>query len=434
MSNSVLVVGGGIAGIQASIDLANMGFPVYLVEKTPSIGGRMAQLDKTFPTNDCAMCILAPKMIEAGRHPAITLLTYSELENINGEAGNFTVTIRKRARYVDEDRCTGCGTCQEKCPWKVDSEFNLGIGKRKAIYTPFAQAVPNIPVIDKAHCAYFRKGTCRACEKVCTTQAINFEQEDELIEVEAGSIIIATGLEQYDISRLPEYGYGKIPDVISALEYERLTSASGPTTGELKRPSDGMVPSSIAFIQCVGSRDFKHNAYCSSVCCMHATKEAMLAHEHHPDTESVIFYTDMRAVGKRFQEYITRAREGYNVTYIRSRPGKIESAGNGNLIIWYEDTTTGETRRRETELVILCPALVPSGSTEELARISGINRDKFGFVATPDKLCHPLDTSRRGIFVCGYVHSPRDIPDAVAQASGAAARATEVIAGGIRNG
>jgi heterodisulfide reductase subunit A len=428
MDNSVLVIGGGIAGIQAATDLANMGFSVYLVERTPSIGGRMAQLDKTFPTNDCAMCILAPKMIECYRHQRVTILSYSEVAQVKGEIGNFKVKVLRKPRYIDEIRCTGCGECIEKCPWRVNSEFDMGRGTRKAIYIPFPQAMPNIPVIDKEHCAYFLKGTCRACERFCEAKAIDFEQVTRSEEIEVGAIIMAIGLDLYDITSLKEYGYGRIANVITAMDYERLTSASGPTGGEPKRPSDGKTPSNIAFIQCVGSRDSKHNPYCSSVCCMHATKEAILAAEHYPGTKSTIFYTDLRAVGKRFQEYIARAKEQYNVAYIRSRPGKVEIAGNGNPIIWYEDIT-GETKPFETELVILCQALIPSHGTAELARLLGISLDKYGFVETPD-LFHPLDATRPGIFVCGYVHSPRDIPDSIAQASGVAARVTEVMTGG----
>ncbi len=897
MNNSVLVIGGGIAGIQASIDLANMGFQVYLVERTSSLGGRMSQLDKTFPTNDCAMCILAPKMIECYRHEKVNVLSYSEVTEVKGEAGNFEVKILRKPRYVDEIRCTGCGECSPVCPVEVKSEFDQGMGNRRAIYKPFAQAIPNLYVIDKrgtapckAACpggidvqgyialisqgkfkesldlirraiplpaicgrvcthpcetecnrgqvdepiaidalkrfvadyeltvgaeeispaprtkegkvavigsgpagltaahdlalagygvtifealpvaggmlavgipdyrlpkkvlqteieavqklgieiklnspvgkkgltldalwqqgykAIFlavgaqsslkldvpgeelegvyhgvsflrdvnlgkevkvgervaivgggnvaidaartalrlgskevtivyrrsrqempaseeeiteaehegikihylaapvrilgedgkvvgmecirmelgepdasgrrrpvpvagsefvidadmvipaigqapdiaflakdkfqvsRRGTfevdaqslatsipgvfaggdavlgpatvieaiaagkraaiaidsylrgeslppevkplptvtvddmdltgvegknravmptispkkrvakfdevnlgfsqetaveeasrclncgicseCRECERVCQAKAINHDMVAEYLNLNVSAIIFATGLDLYDITGLKEYGYGRIANVITAMEYERLTSASGPTDGELKRPSDGKVPSDIAFIQCVGSRDFKHNSYCSSVCCMHATKEAILAYEHHPGTKSTIFYIDLRAVGKRFQEYVTRAKEEYNVTYIRSRPGKIDVAQNGNPIVWYEDTTTGETKKFETELVILCQALIPSRGTEELANILGIGLSEHGFVDIPAKLFYPLDTTRPGIFACGYVHSPRDIPDSVAQASGAAARAAEVVSGG----
>ena len=894
MSDSVLVIGGGIAGIQASIDLANMGFQVYLVEKSPSIGGRMAQLDKTFPTNDCAMCILAPKMIECYRHRNVRVLSYSEVAAVDGELGNFEVEVLKKAGYVDETKCTGCGECAQVCPVELKSEFDQGIGNRKAIYKPFAQAIPNIYVIDKRGTApckaacpvgldiqgyialisqgkfkeafhlirqkvilpatvgrvcthpcetecnrgkvdepiaiaalkrfvadheldtrteeiapaprtqdakvavvgsgpagltaandlvlmgygvtifealpvpggmlavgipdyrlpkemlkreiediqklgveirlnspvgkkglklddlwqegykaifiavgahksanldipgedfegvyhgvsflrdvnlgkkvtpgekiavvgggnvaidaartalrlgskevtivYRRsrhempaneeeiveaehegtkiqylvtpvrilgedgkvsgmecikmelgapdasgrrrpiaiegsqftidvdtvilaigqspdlsllpkdsrfqvspRGTlavddnslatsmpgvfaggdavlgpatvvqaiaaghraataidsylrgemippeqeplpittiedvdlrgkeqknrvamptvapkkrltdfrevnlglsaemaieeakrclncggcsgCRECEKVCQAKAINHEMKEELLRLNVGAIILATGFDFYDVSKLGEYVYGRIANVITAMEYERLTSASGPTCGELKRPSDGKIPSNIAFIQCVGSRDFNNMPYCSSVCCMHATKEAILAYEHHPGTKSTIFYMDLRAVGKRFQEYVIRAKEEYNVTYIRSRPGRITlNAANGNPVIWYEDTITGETKTFEAELVILSQALVPSKGIEELAGILGISLDKYGFAEIPDKLSSPLDTTRPGIFACGYAHSPRDIPDSVVQGSAAADRAAE---------
>jgi heterodisulfide reductase subunit A-like polyferredoxin len=899
-NNSVLVVGGGIAGIQASIDLANMGFQVYLVEQSPSIGGRMAQLDKTFPTNDCAMCILAPKMIECYRHENVKVLSYSEVTAVGGELGSFQARILMKPRYIDETKCTGCGECAEQCPVEVLSEFNQGMGKRKAIYKPFAQAIPNLYVIDrkgispcrdgcpagtrvqgyvaltskgkfqealdvvretlpfpaicgrachhpcedqcnrrdvdepvsiralkrfisdwakengeappqalkptreakvavvgagpsgltcalrllemgypvtvfeasgkaggmvtgcipdyripteiasydvdrvlasgvevkkntrvgkditfdqlkKDHKAVFvavgcqdaarlpvegaeaqgvlyglpflqeakasgkvegfgqtaivigggnvgidcarialrlgakevhlvcletrdltsrdrmpahsweieeaeeegviihgslgpkkvlsengrvagletavctsvydegggfapkfsegsgpsiagdtliiaigqrsdltgfeglektARGTigadevtletnlpgvfaggdivrgpasiieavaqgneaaisidrfingldlregrekeaeapvplpereieqrkrievrtrapgervrdfqeielalsaeaaieeasrclncavcsdCRLCEKTCQAKAIRYDQEERYLDVNVGAVILATGLDLYDVSKLGEYGYGKIENVITAMEYERLTSASGPTAGELMRPSDGKLAKNIAFIQCVGSRDFRHKAYCSSVCCMHATKEAILAYEHHPGTKSTIFYMDLRAVGKRFQEYIARARDEYNVTYVRGRPARIDVAENGNPIIWYEDTTTRETKTFETELVILSQALVPSVGVRELAARLGITLDEYGFVEIPDRLSHPLDSSRAGIFACGYAHSPRDIPDSVVQASGSAARAAEVLAGGAEH-
>jgi len=902
-NSSVLVIGGGIAGIQASLDLANMGFKVYLVERSPSIGGRMAQLDKTFPTNDCAMCILAPKMIEASQHSNIELLTYSEVEEIWGEVGDFRVKVERNSPFVDWEKCTGCGLCEEGCPVILPKEFDQGLGKRKAIFIPFPQAVPKKYTIDKreerpckaacrdacpvhtnvlgyikliaqgkfqeayklirdtnplpavcgrvcyAPCeevcnrgqidepiairdlkrfaadqvdveelevpqvtktgrrvaivgsgpaglaaandlalkgykvtifealpepggmlrhgipeyrlpkeivrkeigyiqrlgveiktgvevgkditleeikgdydALFlatgapggmklgvegegfygmfegirflravnsgekvevgkkvavigggntavdcartakrlgaeevnivyrrsraempasaeevtateeegveidflttptrfcrengriarvecmrmklgeldasgrprplpiegsefstpvdtviaalgqapetefakelgislsKRGTikinpktgatniagvfaggdvvtgpafvidaiaagkrgarsidlylqgkpiqvgeeerkpenlseeevedrqkrfpakkrvkigeepigerikdfrevslgytveeaveeascclagqiegcieCHECEKRCEANAIAYTMQDEHIEIDAGAIILATGLDLYDVSPLTEYGYGKIKNVITAIEFERLTAASGPTFGELKRSSDGKIPRDIAFIQCVGSRDFKHKAYCSSVCCMHATKEAILAYEHHPGTKSTIFYMDMRAVGKRFQEYITRAKQEYNVTYVRSRPGRIEvNPKNDNPIIWYEDTTTGEIKSFAAELVVLAQAMTPRGS-KELAEILGIELNEYGFVEVPDKLSRPVDSTRPGIFACGYVHSPRDIPDSVTQGSGAAARAAEAIAGG----
>jgi len=338
--------------------------------------------------------------------------------------------------------CTGCWKCIEKCekeaikrinvcPILVPDQFNLGLGQRKAIYLPFPQAVPKKNVRDPNHCLRItEKLECKGCENACEAKAIVNDMADQIVDLDVGVIVVASGLDFYDVSKLEEYGYGRIKNVITAMEFERLTAASGPTMGELKRPSDGRIPENIAFIQCVGSRDFRNKAYCSSVCCMHATKEAMLAFEHHPGTKSTIFYMDMRAVGKRFQEYIARAKSDYNVTYIRSRPGRIEvNPDNDNPIIWYEETTTGEVKKFEAEIVVLAQAMVPQ-ITKELAEILGIELDEDGFVKVPDKLLQPLDTTRPGIFACGYVHSPRDIPDSVTQASGAAGRTAEVIAGG----
>ena len=435
-SESVLVVGGGIAGIQSSIDLANMGFEVYLVELTPSIGGRMAQLDKTFPTNDCAMCILAPKMIECAGHENVELLTYSELKDVSGEPGHFRVVVLRKPRYVDMTKCTGCGDCVEKCPRRVPDEFNVGLGKRKAIYLPFPQAVPRKMTIDSESCLYLTKGRCRVCEETCLAGAIDFEQQEELLELEVGAIVLATGFDPFDPASLEEYGYGRIENVITGLEYERLICASGPTGGHLERPSDGKVPQTIAFIQCVGSRDVNYKAYCSSVCCMHATKEAILANEHYPDLKSFIFYTDMRAVGKQFQEYIIRAREEYGVGYIRSRPGKITvDEQTGNPVVWYDETIysdAGDPERRvasmEVDLVVLCQALVPHAVHEEMANKLGLELDGSGFVSIGDRLFRPVDTSVPGIFACGFCQGPQDIPDSVIQASAAAARVAEILA------
>jgi len=435
-SESVLVVGGGIAGIQSSIDLANMGLHVYLVEQSPSIGGRMAQLDKTFPTNDCSMCILAPKMIECAGHQNVELLTYSEVQDVSGEPGRFRVVVRRKPRYVDLTKCTGCGDCVEKCPRRVPDEFNVGLDKRKAIYLPFPQAVPRKMTIDAESCLYLTKGRCRVCEETCQAGAIDFEQEEELLELEVGAIVLATGFDPFDPAPLEEYGYGRIENVITGLEYERLICASGPTGGHLQRPSDGKVPERIAFIQCVGSRDVNYKAYCSSVCCMHATKEAILANEHYPDLKSFIFYTDMRAVGKQFQEYIIRAREQYGVGYIRSRPGKITvNEEMGNPVVWYDETIYGDAgdpfRRvasMEVDLVVLCQALVPHGVHAEIAEKLGLTLDESGFIAIQDRLIRPVDTTVPGIFACGFCQGPQDIPDSVIQASAAAARVAEILA------
>ncbi|HEY46107.1 MAG TPA: CoB--CoM heterodisulfide reductase iron-sulfur subunit A family protein [Anaerolineae bacterium] len=436
MKQAVLIIGAGIAGIQASIDLAQMGLQVYLVERSPSIGGRMAQLDKTFPTNDCAICILAPKMIECAYHENVHLLTYSEVITVEGHAGNFRISVRKKPRYVDPDRCTSCGECVEKCPRRVADEFNLNLNRRRAIYIPFPQAVPRMMTIDAEYCLYLtdlEKDRCRLCEEVCQAGAIDWKQQEEIVELDVGAIVVATGFDPYDASVLEEYGFGRIQNVITGLQYERLVSASGPTSGELLRPSDGAHPHTVAFIQCVGSRDINHNPYCSSVCCMFATKEAILANEHDPELRPYIFYTDLRAGGKRFQEYITRAKDEYQVTYIRGRPGSIgENPETGDPIVRYEDTTARQVQEMEVDLVVLCQALVPRYGQSEVAQLLGIVLDEYGFVYTPEQLLRPLDTSVPGIFACGFCQSPQDIPDSVAQASGVAARVAELLLIGER--
>lgn len=430
MKKSVLVIGGGIAGIQASIDLGSMGFHVYLVEKTPAIGGRMAQLDKTFPTNDCSICILAPKMIECSRHENVDMLTYSEIIDVKKNEYEYKVTIRKKPRYVDATKCTACGDCIEKCAVKTPDEFNMGLDNRKAIYIPFAQAVPRVATIDPEVCRYFTKGKCRLCEKICQAGAINYDQTEEIIDINVSAIVISTGFDLFDVSTMQEYGYGTIKDVITGLQFERLICASGPTHGHLKRPSDGNIPMRLAFIQCVGSRDYRTNPYCSSVCCMHATKEAILANEHYPDLKPFIFYTDMRAVGKKFQEYIKRAHDQYGVTYIRSRPSKIvQDEDTKNPVIFYEETTSREVKKMEVDLVVLCQALVPSTKDDHLTKILNVGLNTCGFVHIPDTLFHPVDTEKEGIFACGFCQSPQDIPDSVVQASGCAARVAEYIAG-----
>jgi len=428
-----LIIGGGIAGIQAALKIADSRHKVYLVERSPSIGGHMAQLDKTFPTLDCSACILTPKMTQVGSHPYIKLLTYSEVEEVSGYIGNFKVKVRKKARYVDEDKCTGCGLCQTKCPWKVDSEYEAGLGKRKAIYTPFPQAVPNVPVIDREHCAYFLKGTCRLCEKVCEAKAIDFEQEDEVIEIEIGNIILATGFQVFDPTPIYQYGYGRLDNVITSLEFERIVNSSGPTNGHIVL-KDGSTPKSIAIIHCVGSRDLKYHEYCSRVCCMYSMKFAYLIKEHLPGTEVYELYIDIRSFGKGYEEFYNRVlNEG--TTFIRSRPAEITNLAEtpeeeGKLVIQFEDTLIGIQRRLPVDMVILSCGLEPQPDAEEVARLFNISRSADGFFLEKHPKLEPVSTMSDGIFVAGCCQGPKDIPDTVAQASAAAAEVLSIISKG----
>jgi heterodisulfide reductase subunit A len=426
-TGAVLVVGGGIGGVQASLDLANAGFKVYLVEASPAIGGRMAQLDKTFPTNDCSMCILSPKLVECGRHPDIELLTYSELLALDGAPGNFQARVLKHPRYINEELCTGCGTCQEKCPSKTQSEFDEGLGQRKAIYVPYPQAIPKTPVIDREICTYFLKGKCRVCEKLCPAKAIVFEQQAQELEIEVGAVLLAVGYEVFDARLKGEYGYGRYANVVTSIEFERILSASGPYGGEIQRPSDHEHPRKIAWIQCVGSRDTcLGNDYCSSICCMYATKEAVIAKEHLAFIEPTIFYIDIRAFGKGFDSYYERAKNEQGVRYIRSMVAQVqEDPASKNLWITYVDEA-GVRQREEFHLVVLSVGLRPSQSSRQLAKRLGIALEPHGFCATTTFA--PLATSRQGVYVCGAFQSPQDIPETVAQASGAAAAATTAIA------
>lgn len=427
-NNAVLVIGGGIAGIQAALDLANRGVKVHLVEKSPSIGGRMAQLDKTFPTMDCSICILAPKMIECLRHPDIELLAYSEVREVTGSAGNFVVKVVRKPRFIDVDKCTGCGECTEKCPVRVTSEFDMGMGKRKAIFMAFPQAVPRVAVIDKDNCLFFQKGVCKICEKLCQAHAVNFDQKAEEITLNVSSLVLATGLESWNPASISEYGYGRHENVLLSLEFERLINASGPTHGELMRPSDNKKPRTIVFMQCVGSRSEREGfPYCSSVCCMYATKEAILVREHNPECTVHILYMDLRVFGKRFQEFVTRAKEEWGVDYVNGRVAVVmEDPVTQNLLVRYENVAEGKIEELWADLVVLCPALVPREDNRVLAKTLGIELDTDGFLKTKDPLLMPVETNVDGIFVCGCCQSPKDISESVTQASAAANKAAEV--------
>jgi len=423
LTKRALVVGGGVAGIQAALDVANSGYEVLLVEKQPSIGGHMAQLSETFPTLDCSQCILTPKMVEAGQHPNIRLMTYSEVEGISGYVGNFTVKIRKKAAYVNWDKCTGCGVCTEKCPKKVPSEFNRNMGTRGAIYTMFPQAVPNYPVIDRDNCLYFAKGRCRICEKSCDLGAIDYKQKDKVLEEQVGAVIVATGYDTLPIDQLGEYGYGKLPDVIDGMAFERLLSASGPTGGEIRRPSDGQVPKEIVFVQCAGSRDpEKHLPYCSKICCMYTAKHALLYKHRVHDGQPYIFYIDVRTGGKGYEEFYHRVSEEEGVVYIRGKVSRIFQDGD-RLIVWGVDTLTGKKVEIAADLVVLATGMIPSAGSQALFSTMKLAADENGFLSEAHPKLRPVESIQAGFYLAGAAQGPRDIPETVAQASGAASKA-----------
>ncbi|MBP1665216.1 MAG: dehydrogenase subunit [Bacteroidetes bacterium] len=424
VTKTALVIGGGIAGIQASLDIANTGHQVILIEKDPSIGGHMSQLSETFPTLDCSQCILTPRMVEVAQHPNITLYTYAELESLEGFIGNFKARIRKKSKSIDEKLCTGCGLCTTKCPnKKIPSEFNEGLGTRTAIYVPFPQAVPNKPVIDRIHCTYYTKGKCRICEKVCPTQAIRFDQEDQIVEAEIGAIVIATGFTVKQPDFFPEYGYGKYPDVITGFQFERLASASGPTLGEIRRISDGKTPEKIVFVACAGSRDqAKGIPYCSKICCMYIAKHAMLYQHKVHNGKSFVFYMDIRAGGKMYEEFVRRAIEDDGVNYIRGRISRIYEK-NGKLIVNGADTLLNAMPVEiEADMVVLATAGVANEGAEELAQKLHVSYDSYHFFAEAHPKLKPVETNTAGIFLAGACQAPRDIPESVAMASGAAAK------------
>jgi len=437
---AALIVGAGIAGIQAALDIANAGFPVYLVEREPSVGGRMAQLDKTFPTLDCSSCILTPKMVDVGQHPNIELMTYSEVESVEKDGDIFHVRVRKKPRYVDIDVCKGCGDCAEACRMKgrITSDFDEGIANRSAIYVPFPQAVPLKYTIDPEACLYLTRGVCGRtfkCKDACPADAIDFEQEAEFVDVDVRTIIVATGFDLIDPKTKPEYAYGVYPEVMTGLEFERLSDASGPTKGEIRIPErdrrgdivmSDRKPEDVVLIKCVGSRD-PHTGvpYCSRVCCMYTAKHAHLVRDKVPDANITVFYMDVRAFGKGYEEFYDRVRHE-RVTYRRGEPSEIYRRGD-KLVVLAEDTTLGEPVEVEADLVILATAIVPRKSVADVAELLGMERSPDGFFQEADANLRPVDTNVENIFVAGCCQSPKDIPDTVSEAKAAASSALRVL-------
>ncbi len=426
VTKRALVIGGGIAGIQTALDIADAGFKVDIVEKLPTIGGKMAQLDKTFPTLDCAACILTPKMVDVAQNENVRIFSYSEVTDVKGFVGNFDVTIRKKARYVKEDICTGCGACVEKCPMKkVPNEFNLGMDNRPAVYIPFAQAVPKVATIDPNACNMLKNGKCGLCARVCTAGAIDYTQQDELIEEKYGAIVVATGYNPISMDKFDEFAYNQSKDVITSLEFERLTNAAGPTAGKLLRPSDGKHPEKIVFVQCVGSRcdacNEKGKEYCSKICCMYTAKHAMLVRDKYPDVEVYVFYIDVRTPGKNFDEFYRRAVDEYGVHYIKGMVGKVVPQGD-KLMVQASDLLADKQLKIDADLVVLAAAIEPDKSARPLATMLTASMDTNDFFTEAHPKLRPVESPTAGVFLSGTCQGPKDIPETVSQASAAAAK------------
>ena len=427
-----LVIGGGIAGIQTALDVADAGYEVDIVEQRPTIGGRMAQLDKTFPTLDCSACILTPKMVEAAQNEKINIISYAKVEKVDGFVGNFRATIRKKARFVDETKCTGCSLCMNKCPSKKGKdEFNMEMNNRPAIYIPFAQAIPNVAVIDPEQCVKLKTGKCGLCQKVCTAGAIDYTQQDELMEREYGAIVVATGFKPIDPSPLNEYGYAENADVITSLELERLMNAAGPTKGTLLRPSDLKHPHEIVFIQCVGSRCDENTKrgkpYCSKICCMYTAKHAMLIRDKYPDTKVHVFYIDVRTPGKNFDEFYRRAVEQYGVDYIKGMVGKVAREGD-KMMVRGSDLISNQQVEIAADLVVLATAIEPDPSARSIGTMLTASMDTNDFFTEAHAKLRPVESPTAGIFLSGVAQGPKDVPETVAQASAAAAKVIGLLA------
>ena len=426
VTKRALVIGGGIAGIQTALDIADAGFPVDIVETKPTIGGKMAQLDKTFPTLDCAACILTPKMVDVAQNEKVRIFSYSEVTDVSGFVGNFEVTIKRRARYVKEDICTGCGLCTEKCPQKkVPNEFNLGMDNRRAIYIPFAQAVPKVATIDPNYCTMLKTGKCGVCSKVCSVGAIDYKAKDEFITEKYGAIVVATGFNPISMDKFDEFAYSQSKDVITSLELERLMNAAGPTGGTLLRPSDGEHPHTIVFVQCVGSRCAacaeKGKEYCSKICCMYTAKHAMLIRDKYPDTDVYVFYIDVRTPGKNFDEFYRRAVEEYGVHYIKGMVGKVSPEG-GKLKVQASDLIDGKQLHIDADMVVLAAAIEPDKSARPLATMLTASMDTNDFFTEAHPKLRPVESPTAGVFLSGACQGPTDIPETVSQAGAAASK------------